>query len=332
MLNGWLIYQTLVSRLLGRASFYQSGGAFGFRDQLQDSLALLYINPELTKKQIIYHAEHQFIEGDVLHWWHPEKDNGIRTRYTDDLLWLVYVTNEYIKSTGDYEILDIETSYIEGKILDNNESESYIQTEKSKIKESIYEHCKKAIGRSLNYGPNGLPKIGSGDWNDGMNEIYGESVWLGFFLYNILDNFVKTCEYKKDFLIKEKYEKEMKRLKENLNKNAWDGKWYKRAYFKDGNVIGSSTNDECKIDSIAQSWAVISGVGDKGKQERAMKSLEEMLVDKEHKIIKLLTPPFDKTKMEPGYIKKEVRRLSSSDLPKSGSYLLSHLVGQYHRR
>lgn len=303
MLNGWLKYQVLASRLCGRASFYQSGGAFGFRDQLQDVLGLIYTEPQLVKNQILYHSMQQFKEGDVLHWWHPEKNNGIRSRYTDDLLWLVYVTCEYIKVTNDYKILDIKTTYIDGRILKENENEAYINVMKSKDKESIYEHLKRAIEKSLRYGKNGLPQMGGGDWNDGMNEVHGESVWLGFFIYDILNKFIKICELKNDVDSANRYKKEMKFIKENLDKEAWDGNWYRRAFFEDGRMLGSNQCDECKIDSIAQSWAVISKAGEKEKQNIAMESLEKNLVDYENKVIKLLTPAFNKTKIEPGYIK-----------------------------
>ena len=303
MLNGWLKYQVLVSRMWGRASFYQSGGAYGFRDQLQDVLALTMSNPELAKIQILYHSMHQFIEGDVLHWWHPEKDNGIRTRYTDDLLWMVYAVCEYIKVTDDYKILDIETNYINGRLLKEDENEAYINVEKSEEKDGIYEHCKKAIEKILRYGTHGLLLIGSGDWNDGMNNIHGESVWLSFFMCDILKKFIKICEYKKDFSTKERYEKELEYITENIEKSAWDGKWYKRAYFENGKTLGSNQNDECKIDSISQSWSVISDVVSKERQNMAIESLEEYLVNYENKIIKLLAPAFDKTGLEPGYIK-----------------------------
>ena len=303
MLNGWFKYQILVSRMWGRASFYQSGGAYGFRDQLQDVLALVNSNPELVKIQILYHSMHQFVEGDVLHWWHPEKNNGIRTRYTDDLLWMVYAVCEYIKVTADYKILDIETSYINGRLLKEEENEVYINVEKSSEKDNIYEHCKKAIEKILRYGIHGLLLIGSGDWNDGMNNVHGESVWLSFFMCDILKKFIKICEYKKDFGVKERYEKELEYITENLEKNAWDGSWYKRAYFENGMALGSKQNDECKIDSISQSWSVISDVVSKQRQKIAMESLEEHLIDYKNKIIKLLSPAFDKTDLEPGYIK-----------------------------
>ena len=303
MLNGWLIYQTIVSRLFARTGFYQAGGAYGFRDQLQDLIGILMINPALARKQIVYHAAHQFIEGDVLHWWHPEKDNGIRTRYKDDLLWLPYVVCEYIKVTGDEEILNEEISYIEGKKLLDEEDESYQENVKSHISENLYMHCKRAIDVSLNYGQNGLPKMGSGDWNDGMNKVSGESVWLGFFLYNVLEKFSKICRIKNEENLIIKYEKEMEKLKYALNSNAWDGKRYKRAFFEDGTPLGSNQNDECKIDSISQSWSVISKAGEDEKSRMAMESLNAYLVDRENMVIKLLTPPFENINKEVGYIK-----------------------------
>lgn len=303
MLNGWLVYQTIVSRLFARTGFYQAGGAYGFRDQLQDLIGILMINPALARKQIVYHAAHQFIEGDVLHWWHPEKDNGIRTRYKDDLLWLPYVVYEYIKVTGDEEILNEEIPYIEGKKLLDEEDESYQENVKSHISENLYMHCKRAIDVSLNYGQNGLPKMGSGDWNDGMNKVSGESVWLGFFLYNVLEKFSKICRIKNEENLIIKYEKEMEKLKYALNSNAWDGKWYKRAFFEDGTPLGSNQNDECKIDSISQSWSVISKAGEDEKSRMAMESLNAYLVDRENMVIKLLTPPFENINKEVGYIK-----------------------------
>lgn len=248
MLNGWLLYQTLVSRMWGRTSFYQAGGAYGFRDQLQDSLMMLYINPEITKNQIIYHSKHQFKEGDVLHWWHPEKGSGIRTRYTDDLLWLPYLICEYVEKEGDYSILDVETSYVVCDALGDCEGERYGEVTRTNEKETIYNHAIRAIEKSLNFAENGLPKMGTGDWNDGMNNIKGQSVWLGFFMYNVIKKFSEICEYKNDIERKNKYEKIISNLKESLNNIAWDGNWYRRAYFEDGSPLGSNENDECKID------------------------------------------------------------------------------------
>ena len=307
MLNGWIIYQTLQSRLIGKTGFYQSGGAYGFRDQLQDTLALKYINPNLLKKQILKHSEHQFTEGDVEHWWHEEIQRGIRTKFSDDLLWLVYLTCEYIEFTGDYSILEEKTSYLTGKMLEENEDERYDKYQQTQEKESIYQHCIKAIERSLNFGENGLPKIGSGDWNDGFSTVgnkgKGESVWLGFFLYNVLDRFIPICQLKNDTELIQRYEQIKANLKKSLNTKGWDGRWYKRAFMDDGNILGSMENEECRIDSIAQSWSTISNAGDNDKKYISMDSLENHLIDKENGIIKLLDPPFDKSKLEPGYIK-----------------------------
>jgi cellobiose phosphorylase len=306
LLNGWLIYQTIVCRLFARTSFYQAGGAFGFRDQLQDVLSLLEIEPELARQQILYHSKHQFEEGDVEHWWHPEKNNGIRTRYSDDLLWFPYTVCEYISTTGDYEILDEITPYIEMDKLKEDEDELYAESKDSITKENIYNHCIRAIEKSLRFRQNGLPEMGSGDWNDGMNKVKGESIWLGFFLYDVLNKFIKLCDYKNDFERKNKYFQIAEKLKIALNTNGWDGRWYKRAYFNDGTPLGSVQNDECKIDSISQSWAVISNAGENDKKYMAMDNLDSFLVDRENMIIRLLTPPFDKTSLEPGYIKSYI--------------------------
>ena len=318
LINGWLAYQTIASRLWARSGFYQSGGAYGFRDQLQDTLGLKYYSPNFMKEQIIKHSKHQFIEGDVEHWWHDETKRGIRTRFSDDLLWLVYMVNEYISQTGDYSILDIETPYRKGEILEEGIDERYDVYEESEIKESIYMHCIRAIEKSLNFGEHGLPKIGSGDWNDGMNTVgnkgKGESVWLGFFLYDILNHFIEKHEKHvksvgvallvdpQDNYIK-RYKQILEKLKRALNTNAWDGRWYKRAFTDDGQELGSIQNDECRIDGISQSWATISNAGDNDKKYISMESLENHLIDKENGIIKLLDPPFEKGKLEPGYIK-----------------------------
>lgn len=333
ILNGWDIYQTLQSRLFSRTGYYQSGGAYGFRDQLQDTIALKYLDSQILKNQILKHSKQQFLEGDVEHWWHEETGRGIRTKFSDDLLWLVYLTCEYIEFTGDYSILEEKTSYLVGKELEENENEKYDKFESTEETGSIYEHCVRAIERSINFGENGLPKIGSGDWNDGFSNVgtkgKGESVWLGFFLYNVLDRFTKIMEHEKEELIQknensniqtheeqqnksreenienkiEKYKTIMNQLKRALNTNGWDGRWFKRAFTDDGNTLGSMENDECRIDSISQSWSTISNAGDNDKKYISMDSLENHLIDKENGIIKLLDPPFEKGKLNPGYIK-----------------------------
>lgn len=307
LLNGWIAYQTIVSRIWAKSAFYQSGGAFGFRDQLQDTLGMKFLDSNLMKNQILKHATHQFIEGDVEHWWHEETNKGIRTRFSDDLLWLAYVTAEYIDYTGEDAILQEEVPYLAGAILPEQEDEKYDLFLPSNTVGSIYEHCIKAIEKSLEFGENGLPKIGSGDWNDGFSTVgnkgKGESVWLGFFLYEVLNRFIPICESRQEQERVEKYKQIQVNLKKALNTVAWDGRWYKRAFMDDKKVLGTIENEECKIDSIAQSWAILSKAGDNDKKFIAMESLENYLVDKEHGIIKLLDPPFEKSSLEPGYIK-----------------------------
>lgn len=307
MINGWILYQAIVCRLWARSAFYQSGGAIGFRDQLQDVLGLKYIEPDITRNQILKHCAHQFVEGDVEHWWHEETNRGIRTRFSDDLLWLPYVVAEYIESTKDTGILDEEVCYLNGSILKKDKIENYDIHLPSEIKESVFEHCIRAIERALDFGENGLPKIGTGDWNDGFSKVgpkgKGESVWLGFFLYNILDRFTEILKLKKKDELIQKYEEVKQSLKRALNTVGWDGRWYRRAFMDDGNVLGSIENEECRIDSIAQSWSVISNAGDNDKKYISMESLENHLIDRDAGIIKLLDPPFDKSNLEPGYIK-----------------------------
>ena len=329
--NGWLIYQTLVSRMLGKSGFYQSGGAFGYRDQLQDAMNMKYLNPNILKEQIILHSKHQFIEGDVEHWWHDDSKLGIRARYSDDLLWLPYAVATYIDFTGDYSILQEETAYLEGRTLRENEHDYMDKFMPSQKQESIYHHCMRAINRSLDF--KDFPKMQGGDWNDGMNSVgengIGESVWLGFFLYSILIKFAEISKHVTRFANKEtsialnaqnknvdvktigsdeksdEYERLMEvanKLKKNLNTAGWDVRWYKRATTDDGKVLGSANNKECKIDGISQSWSVISGAGDNDKKYIAMESAYKYLVDKENNLIKLLTPPFKNEEFKPGYI------------------------------
>ena len=307
MLNGWTLYQTYASRILGKTGFYQSGGAYGYRDQLQDCLAFKYIDSNIMKKQILKHSQHQFLEGDVEHWWHEETGRGIRTRFSDDLVWLPFTVEQYVETTGDVNFLKIETSYLDGNVLNEYEEEKYDLYKESNIKENIYLHCKRAIEKAINLGEHGLPKIGIGDWNDGMSTVgnkgKGESIWLGFFLYIVLKKFVPLCDIMNDENMSLYCNEMSEKLRKNLNKYGWDGRWFKRAYTDDGDVLGSIENEECRIDSIAQSWSVISGAGDNDKKFISMESLENHLVDKENGIIKLLDPPFENGKLKPGYIK-----------------------------
>ena len=307
MLNHWLLYQSTACWMWARTAFYQSGGAYGFRDQLQDSLALLHQSPNLTRAQIILHASHQYIEGDVQHWWHEETNYGIRTRFSDDLHWLPYAVIRYIEHTGDPSILDEEAPYLISEPLEEDNHERYEPTVRSDESGTIYEHCIRALERGLQFGEHGIPLIGIGDWNDGMSEIgakgRGESVWLGWFLGSILKGFSEICEtHMGDSKRANRYKKAVVSLTKNLDRHAWDGEWYRRAFHDSGNWIGTKNAKECKIDAIAQSWSVISEMAEPKKAEQAMWSLDKHLVDRHLHLIRILTPGFNKSIPSPGYI------------------------------
>jgi cyclic beta-1,2-glucan synthetase len=290
-----------------RSAIYQSSGAYGFRDQLQDAMAFVYAEPAITREHIVRAAARQFIEGDVQHWWHPASGRGVRTRLSDDLVWLPYVVDHYVRVTGDASVLEESAPFLTMRPLEPNEHELYDLPQVSSETGTVYEHCRRALQRACTVGSHGLPLIGGGDWNDGMNRVgiegRGESVWLAWFLVTTLRPFADFAEARGDDTSASDFRAHARAYAAAIEAHGWDGAWYRRAYFDDGTPLGSATSAECRIDSIAQSWSVISGTGDSKRQEIAMRSLEEHLVLEDVRLVKLLTPPFDTSPQDPGYIK-----------------------------